>query len=83
MISIMFVLFKEPLSSENIVPLTLHWVQGYLLNTFTEDIVKIKVRLVAKIYKFLPNFTKFDNLIPKFLLVEDRHYIEYNTRKIV
>jgi len=51
-------------------------VQGYLLNTVAENIVKIKVRLVAKMCKFLPNFTKFDHFIPKFLLVEDRHYID-------
>jgi len=58
-------------------------VQGCLLNTVAENIVKIKVRLVAKMCKFLPTFTKLDHLIPKFLLVEDRHYIDYNTRKIV
>ena len=73
----MFVVFTEPLLSEKIIALTLYWVQGYLLNTVAENIVKIKVRLVAKMCKFLPNFTKFDHFIPKFLLVEDRHYIDW------
>jgi len=58
-------------------------VRGYLLNTVSENGVKNKVRLVAKICIFLLIFTKFDHFIPQFLLAEDRHYIDYNTRKIV
>jgi len=83
MTSIICVVFKELPSSEKIIPLILHWVQGYLLNTFSENRVKNKVRLVAKMCNLLLIFTKFYHFIPKFLLVEDRHYIDYNTRKSV
>ena len=54
-------------------------MRGYLLNTVSENRVKNKVRLIAKMCNFLPTFTKFDHFIPKFLLVEDRRYIDYNT----